>query len=144
MIYPDLTLQSIIYVVLLFILVTYVVRSINSYGKEKNRIARDSLDLNVNISENYSNILDAFIMEVFNEYKILNLSYNTEYIAKDKEKKIVSDVTDMVTARLSSTMIKQLSVYYNPAALPDIIAQKIYLVVMQYVIENNRPKESKK
>ena len=47
---------------------------------------------------------------------------------------------DKVSERISDTIYTKLELYYNSASVPDIVANKIYMSVMAYVIENNKTK----
>lgn len=112
-------------------------------------IARKTLNISVldiqlrtNLNPGISDILDEFIQECFNDYTLLNLAYvKDQYISSEAEQKIVSDIATIVSDRISPTMFKQLSVYYNEKAIAGIISNKIYELVMMYTIEMNKPKE---
>lgn len=118
----------------------YYIRSNNKIKNKNLQLERDRLDLTIKLDIEYTDILDKLIMDTFDEYKLLNLSYDDSPINNDKEQKILTEVSDLVSNRLSSTFIKQLALYYNPNIIPDIISKKIYLVVMKYVIDHNSPK----
>lgn len=112
-------------------------------------IARKTLNISVldiqlrtNLNPGISDTLDEFIQECFNDYTLLNLAYvKDQYISSEAEQKIVSDIATIVSDRISPTMFKQLSVYYNEKAIAGIISNKIYELVMMYTIEMNKPKE---
>ena len=54
----------------------------------------------------------------------------------------ISEKLDELSARLSPVMVKQLSVYYNEKAIPDIIGNKIYELVIAYLnTKTNKPRE---
>ena len=116
--------------------------SYNSHKKSMLQLERDRLDLDTKLDLEFIDILDKMIMDTFNEYKVLNLAYDQTYINTEKEEQILSEVSDLVAARLSTTFKKQLSLYYNPSVIPEVIGKKIYLIVMNYVIENNQTKSN--
>jgi len=129
----------IVIAVVLFIALKYI-KMVKTTKEKYLKLEYDRLDLNIKLDLEFTDILDKLIMDTFNEYKLLNLAYDDTFINKDKEEHIYKDMTDLVSARLSNTFIKQLGLYYNPSIISDIIGKKIYLIVMQYVIEHNQTK----
>lgn len=123
----------------LFIAVYYIY-SMNVNKRKQLQLEKDKLDLGIKFDLEFTDILDKMLMDTFNEYRLLNLEYDKSYINKEKEELILSEVTELISARLSSTFIKQLGLYYNPITIPDVIAKKTYLIVMKYIIENNQTK----
>lgn len=101
------------------------------------------LQLKTPIDPRIVELLDTFIEECFNDYIILNTEFiKDKYISEIEEQNIVSSLVDIVSSRISATMYKQLSVYYNEQAIPVIISNKIYQVVMNYVITTNAARET--
>lgn len=100
------------------------------------------LQLKTPIDQAIDGILQEFIESCFNDYIILNADLlNRNFINEDDEKKMVDDLVTVVSDRLSATMYKQLSVYYNEKAIPGIISNKIYELVLAYVVEANSSKD---
>lgn len=118
----------------------YYIRSNNKIKNKSIALAKDRLDLTIKLDLEYIEILDKLIMDTFDDYRVLHLAYDDSYINKDKEEQILKEVSDLVSERLSSTFIKQLSLYYNPNIIPKVVSEKIYLVVMRYVVEHNQPR----
>lgn len=87
--------------------------------------------------------LDKIINDAFDEYLILNRGYKDEDVPinSTEEKQIVMTLIDSVSARISDEMNIKLSLFYNKSAVPDIISTKIYMSVLAYVIEHNKPKD---
>lgn len=114
------------------------------------KIARDTinfhmleLQLKTPINSNVSQLLDEFIEDCFTDYLALDAELlNYKYINEDQETKIVNNVVNLVADRISTTMHKQLSVYYNEKAIPEIISTKIYELTISYVVQFNQDRES--
>lgn len=89
-------------------------------------------------------ILNEIIDECFTDYKLLVLfPKNEAYLTEEREREIRSDLAAKVTERLSPMTMDKLSLRYNVANIGAIIADKIYIVVMNYVIEHNAMLENK-
>ena len=98
--------------------------------------------------ENITEILNEFIEECFQEYKIKQLvpdrDGTLEYITDEREKEIRDDLVKIVSSRLSPVLMERLSLYYRADHIGSVIADKIYLTVMNYVIETNAMKNVNK
>lgn len=87
--------------------------------------------------------LDKIIQQSFDEFIMMNAGFQKEhYINQSEEREIVDRMIDKVSDRISETLYTKLELYYNAAAVPDIVANKIYMEVIAYVIENNKTKSS--
>lgn len=86
--------------------------------------------------------LDKLIDEAFNEYIFMNVGFKkeSEYITAEEEKRIISGMVDIVSSRISTTMLMKLEAFYNKDMVPNIISERIYMAVTAYVVENNKPK----
>lgn len=122
-----------------------LINGILSYVSNKKVINLNQLELQLKtpISPAIVGLLDAFIEECFNDYIILNTEFvKDKYISEIEEQKMVQSLVDIVSSRISTTMYKQLSVYYNETAIPIVISNKIYQVVMNYTITTNAARET--
>ena len=63
---------------------------------------------------------------------------NLGYIDSDKEDDIRRGLAEMVTSRISNNALEKLSQFYNIANIADIIADKIYITGMSYVVDHNK------
>lgn len=88
--------------------------------------------------------LDDIIAECMTEYTIFN-NYDKEdsYITEAEQDKIREELTNMVSSKISNVLIKKLSLYYNSESIYTIIAMKINVFIMNYVITNNKISDSK-
>lgn len=140
------SLSTLLTVIIIISLVSFIVSLIFQYkGTAKaTELAILQLQLSSAVDSSIVEKLDNFIAECFNDYILLNVEYRQDlYWTEAEEKKMVTEVTNMVSDRLSSTMFKQLSVYYNEKAIPDVIANKIYeLVIAYFNTKTNTPKET--
>lgn len=129
---------------LLVLAAVMLINGILNYINNKKVIELSVLELQLKTPINHSivELLDEFIEQCFSDYIILNTEYiKDNYISDIEEMRIVNSLVDIVSSRISTTMYKQLSVYYNEQAIPVIISNKIYQVVMNYVITTNATKE---
>lgn len=84
-------------------------------------------------------ILSLVINECFDDYKIKTLLPLEEgYINSEREAEIRQGLVAMVTSRLSTATLDKLSLYYNIKNIADIIADKIYIVVLNYIVQHNK------
>lgn len=137
-------IREIFYVtVLLFIIFCGV--TLWLYCRYKNKLAalkEYEININATINESIPALLDMIVEECFNEYIVLNVAYkNIDYINSEIEQEIMKGVGEMVSQRISSALLSKFSLYYNLKAISNIISGKIYLMVMDYVIETNEAKE---
>lgn len=93
-----------------------------------------------------SDMIDEFINECFEEYKILHIIPDDptmpQYIDEEGEMKIRNDLVRIVGSRMSDTFIDYLSIRYKTESIASIIANRIYLLVMNYVISVRQDHDS--
>lgn len=88
--------------------------------------------------------LDNIISECLMEYFFLNSYEGTKYINSEEETVIKREISNMVSSRLSETLIYKLSIKYREDSIYTIIASRINMLVMAYVIQNNGKLDSNK
>jgi len=115
-----------------------------SSRNESKKIRQDYYMINVNYKitpEDFA-LLPSLIEECFLEYLALNEAFkDTHYIDSKSEAEIVKHVSYKILNTISPAMIDKLSLIYNKDGLGELINEKVYLRVMQYVIENNNGQE---
>lgn len=90
------------------------------------------------IDSSIPEILDLIIQESFTDYQVKYLTpANDGYINSEREAEIRKELVAVVTSRISSAAIDKISLFYNIKNIADIIADKIYILVMNYVIDHN-------
>ena len=102
------------------------------------------LQINTKIDPTIGDQLDDFISNVFDDYLITATDYiQKEYISKDEEVDIRTNMCNLVGDRISPYLYQKLSLYYNESQIPDIISQRIYQLVTAFVVSKNSVKQSK-
>lgn len=105
----------------------------------KRKIRQDLIRLpEVKSLESVNNLMDTLITSEFETYRIMYLEHKQDYINREYEKKILHEVIDKVSDRISLSIMNNIALYYDPDSISDIIAEKVYLLVSLYVAENNR------
>lgn len=126
--------------ILLLTIVLYLFKSIQNLKKQVN-LREYEINVSSTIDDNTFGLLDKLISECFAEYIALNVEYkDITYIDANLEKEISKAVSYNVSERLSPTLITKISLVYNINNLSDLITKKVYLHVINYSIEKNRPK----
>lgn len=113
-------------------------RTNKSHQKELLELGRYSTNVQAMIDDNIPGILEAIINDAFRDYQIMNLIPRGElYITDEREKEIRSDLIDKVVIRLSPMALDKISLFYNVHQIDAIIADKVYITVMNYVVDHN-------
>ena len=135
---------SILFVVEIGVL-TYILSSVaKNYNRNKElSLSVEKYGINCNIapfSDDINLDLEKFINDCFDDYKVKFLlpdkNGNRKYVNDEEEIKIRNDLVDIVSSRISPFFLERLSIYYNENSIGSIIADKIYLIVMNYTIES--------
>lgn len=124
---------AIICVAVAFVLLTH------RHKKKMEDILVYQINANATIDISIVEVLELLISECFKEYRIISLEHlNEGYINSEREAAIRQDLVDTVTMHLSSAMLDKLSLFYNIQNIGEILANKIYIVVMNYVADHNK------
>lgn len=124
-------------IILIFILCKYILTN-NKIDKMELNLKEYEIRISSEISDDTFELLDNFISREFSDYIVLNVAYrNLDYINDDLQDKIRREVAYNVTERMSSTLLSKLSVIYNTSIIEKIIAEKVYITTMSYVLEKN-------
>lgn len=127
-----------IFLVAALILFGVVVYTNNKHRKRLEELTLYQIHTASNIDQSIPEILDLIINESFADYKIKCLIPLEEgYINNEREAQIRKDLVALVTKRISSAALDKISLFYNIVNIADIIADKIYILVMNYVTEHN-------
>lgn len=114
---------------------------INTHKNQKavQEIMKYQIHVNADINSSIPEILDLVITECFNDYRIKFLEpIEQGYITSEREIEIRSDLVRIVTGRISEATLDKLSLFYNINSIADILADKIYICVMNYVVDHNK------
>lgn len=86
--------------------------------------------------------LDYIIKEVLDEYILLSITPKHIYYINSKiEKEIINHISEEVPKRISKVLMTHLSFIYNESYIGTFIGTRIYLTVLNYVLEFNVEKE---
>lgn len=90
------------------------------------------------IDQTIPDLLATIILESFSDYQIIALATRDEGFINDaREMEIRTDLVAKVSERLSDATLDKLSLYYNRENIANIVADKIYITVMNYVVDHN-------
>lgn len=144
MLFNSITALLIIMAVVLIALATIVVITNIRYKKKLLEISMYQINTSAQIDGSIPEILSLVIDECFNDYKIKELlPVQDEYINSEKEAEIRKGLINMVTHRISNAALDKLSLFYNIADIAEILADKIYITVMNYVLNHNNQFENR-
>jgi len=120
-------------------LLLYMIHIHIKQSKERLTQERYIANINTNIDQTIPAILELIINDCFTDYQLMILIPKNElYITDEREKEIRHDLISKVAERLSKESLDRLSLFYNIRNIDKIIADKIYIIVMNYVISHNR------
>lgn len=116
----------------------YLIYTMNKHKNNMENLTKYSINVSANIDRSIPGVLEYIIQDCFNDYKIKNLAYKNEYITPEKEANIRKDLVGMVSDRISPAALDKLSLFYKIDSIASILADKIYITVMDYVVDNNK------
>ena len=100
--------------------------------------------LNVQVTEDTYAVLDRFISEIFDEYRILNLEFrDIEYINSEMEKNILEDIITLVNYKMSPQLLNKVYSIYDITSndkIQDLIYRRVYIQLLNYIMEKNKLK----
>lgn len=112
--------------------------------KEINNINAYEIRVTTPHDDEATKILDKLIEDTMTDYLLLNRAFKEKsFINSAEEQKIVHEVTDLVSSRISPIVLDKLNFIYNEDAIYEVIGKKTYIRVMSYVMDNNRVNENK-
>lgn len=125
--------------VLLFTNAILAVYNISTYYKQRFKLEKYKIDVELDLSKENKNVLDDIIAECFKEYILLNVEFKKCAITAEMEESITKAVCTNVIDSISETMLNKVGLFYNVNNLNLIIANKVYLLMMDYSIAKNSP-----
>lgn len=124
--------------IMLMIIVIYNIYANNRHRKKIEELTEYNIHTSANIDMSIPEILNLIIQDSFTDYKVKTLLPLQEgYINSTREDQIRQALVKMVSERISNAALDKLSLFYNIQNIAAIMADKIYITVMQYVIEHN-------
>lgn len=130
------TIISIFLAVFLVLFAIMIIEN-NKHKKRMESITRYQINSSAMIDASIPGTLDLIINESFLDYQVKFLLAEELYITEERESEIRKDIVLLVTKRISNNALDKLSMFYNISNIADIMADKIYISVMNYVVEHN-------
>ena len=128
-----------IFIVAMIILSIVVIVTNEKHKKKIEEISLYQINTSANIDASIPHILEIIIEESFADYQVKSLvPLNEGFINTDREAEIRKELVNLVSSRISNAALDKLSLYYNIKNIADIMADKIYILIMNYVIEHNK------
>lgn len=129
---------------LIIIIGIFFIKFINDFimiEKEKNNIKLFEVNVTTPNDNEAIESLNKLIDDALSDWVILNRGYKQdEYINSEEEKRITKAICELVNSRISSVLLDKLSFYYASESMPEVIATKVYIKVLNYVITVNKLK----
>ena len=138
-----ITILSIITLISIIAIGTSMVYVYHIHKKELEKIMNYEINIEAKIDNEIPNILETYVVSIFTDYKLkfLEADESLIYINGEKEIQILHDIGDLCSKRLSPAMVDKLSLFWKREHIAEVISDKIYLVVMQYVASFNAVKD---
>lgn len=134
------TILVLIFCIICLIIIGVAILLNRKHQKYLEELMRYQVNVTSNIDKSIPEILDLIIQESFTDYRIKHLEpLNDGFINSEREIEIRKDLIEIVTVRISGAALDKLSLFYNINNIADILADKIYICVMNYVIDHNIP-----
>lgn len=133
-------LVIIILILIVAILALKVVKIFAISYKKKIDIAEQDIYLNYSYNKDDIKIVDTFIEESFDKYKLFNIAYrDIAYITDRMQSDMIEYILTDVLKSLSPALTKKLSFLYGKEHMQDIILEKIQLTAIELTtsINNN-------
>lgn len=137
----NLIVLTVIVGVFIAIVTSLAVAVIVSNNKNRKRLEKLSyyqINTAAKIDQSIPELLELIINESFRDYQVMHLAHlNEGYINNEREAQIRKELVNLVTNRISNASLDKLSLFYNLENIANILADKIYIVVMNYVVQHN-------
>ena len=105
---------------------------------QKNKIESDKLIKDTQIDNTIIENLDMLIKDVIEEYVIFELKpKNIYYITNNIEAEMREYIVNEITERLPVLLMQKLEFICNSEHIGDLIGTRVYMAVMNYVLEFN-------
>lgn len=133
---------GVILIACIFCLIVIAIKDNRTYKQQMIRISQYSVNIQATIDDSIQDLLTSIINECFEDYKLLVLyPKNENYITDAREEEIRKDLVNKVAERISPMSLDKLSLRYNLDNIDMVIADKIYIIVTNYVVETNSVKD---
>ena len=124
---------------LVMISLTVVMIIMNHIHRKKfEKITMYQINTSAVIDGSIPKLLDLIIDESFTDYRVKSLVDQEGVINSEREAEIRNELVRIVSGRISNAALEKLSLFYNMENIADILADKIYITIMNYVVDHNR------
>lgn len=133
-----ITIIAIMFLAIVTSLAIAVIISNNRYKRRIERLMWYQTNTTATIDQSIPELLELVITESFRDYQVKYLAVlNEGFINSEREAEIRKELVNLVTNRISNATLDKLSLYYNIENIANILADKIYITVMNYVVQHN-------
>lgn len=127
-----------VFIAIVTSLAVAVMVSNNKYRKNLEKLSYYQINTAAKIDQSIPELLELIISESFRDYQVIHLVHlNEGYINNEREAQIRKELVNLVTNRISNATLDKLSLFYNLENIANILADKIYIIVMDYVVKHN-------
>ena len=127
-------------VIMAMALAALIIQLVLNYKYRKIMIQQSEhrLHISAQIDKTIPELLEYIIQESFRDYEATTLvPLNEDYINEEREKEIRAELVNIVGERISPIALEKIAIFYNEGNIAKVIADKIYITVMTYVVEHN-------
>ena len=111
--------------------------------REKNNIKSFEVNVTTPLDDEAIKSLDKMIEDAMVDYLVINYGWKQgNFINSEDEKKLISEIAQVIENRISPILLDKLSFYYSTDGISEVIANKVYIKVLSYTIDNNKVKNS--
>lgn len=126
--------------IMMMVLAAFIVQLVLNYKYRKIMLKQSEhrLHISTQIDKTIPELLEYIIQESFRDYEATTLvPLNEDYINEEREKEIRSELVSIVGERISPVALEKIAIFYNENNIAQVIADKIYITVMTYVVNHN-------
>lgn len=111
--------------------------------REKNNIRSFEVNVTTPLDDEAIKSLDKMIEDAMVDYLVINYGWKQgNFINSEDEKKLISEIAQVIENRISPILLDKLSFYYSADGISEVIANKVYIKVLSYTIDNNKVKNN--
>jgi len=109
--------------------------------KKKNDLVEYEININTPIDSTIPMILDNIIEDCFYTYIAINEGFREITMTEEKEQELLKVLCLKVSGRLSKQIQTKLSTYYDMSDIERVIADKCFVFITSYSVNNREIKE---
>lgn len=135
----EISILSVSVGVILSILVIVIFNLLSKRMIIGDELKRYNIDMYLDITfDEVNTMIDNYISNIFDTYVILEgYAINSEVISQKEENDINRDIGTLVGSRMSKPMHDKICLFFSTNSIPDVLSEKIGMMVMNYRINHN-------